>query len=407
MANNNNIVVGLDVGSTKVAVTCGHMTEGLVKIIGFSKTPNAGMRRGTVTDIEDTVSAITLALEEAERMAGTPITSAYVSIGGSHISSSISKGVVAVSRADGEITGSDVGRVIEASKTVALPPNKEIIHCIPKSFSVDAQTGIADPVGMSGIRLEAETIVIGAATAAVSNLTKCLHQAGINIDGLVFNGLASSKALLTKKQKEMGVILVDIGGGTTSIAVFEEGDLSHAAVVPIGSMHITNDIAIGLRTSLEFAEKIKVKYGSAIPERIPESEKINMSIFDSQDTQRIERRYLAEIIHARTMEIFSLIREELRKIGKDGMLPAGLVLTGGGGKLEDIIELAKEELRLPAQIGVPVIDIEGLVDKITDGVYSTSVGLMLYGLENPADITRLPGEGVVDKARNFFRQFLP
>lgn len=403
----DGIVVGLDVGTTKVAVTCGHMVEGLVKIIGYSKVPNAGMRRGTVTDIEDTVSAVSLALEEAERMSGTPIGSAFVSIGGNNITSTISKGVIAVSRADGEVTNSDMQRVIEASKTVALPPNREIIHCIPKSYSVDGQTGITDPVGMSGIRLETEAIVIGASTAAVSNLTKCLQQAGINIESLVFNGLASSKALLTKKQKEMGVMLVDIGGGTTSLAVFEEGNLTHAAVIPVGSMHITNDIAIGLRTSLETAEKIKVKYGSAIPAKIPESEKINMSTIDPQDNQRLERRYLVEIIHARMTEILNLIREELRKIGKDGMLPAGVVLTGGGAKLEDVIELTKEELRLPTEIGVPVIDVEGLVDKIADGVYSTSVGLMLYGLENPTAMKHISGDKVVDKARNFFKQFLP
>lgn len=403
----DNIVVGLDVGTTKVAVTCGVASEGLIKIIGFSKTPNAGMRKGTVTDIEDTVSAVSLALEEAERMSGIPITSAFVSIGGSHITSTVSKGVVAVSRADGEVTPSDVARVVEASKTVALPPNREIIHCIPKSFSVDAQSGISDPVGMSGIRLEAESIVIGASTSTVNNLSKCLQQAGIHIEGLVFSAVASSKALLSKKQKEMGVILIDLGGGTTSIAVFEEGDLSYASVIPVGSMHITNDIAIGLRTSLELAEKIKVKYGSAIPEKIPESEKINMTVFDPQDTQRIERKYVAEIIHARMMEILNLVREELRKIGKDGMLPAGVVLTGGGAKLEDVIELTKEELRLPVEIAAPNLEIDGLVDKITDGVYSTSVGLMLYGLENPAQSLHFSTDGVMDKARNFIKQFLP
>ena len=402
-----NIVVGLDVGTTKVAVTVGQVVEGLIKIIGFSKTPNAGMRKGAVVDIEDTVSAISLALEDAERMAGTNITSAFVSLGGSNITSTTSKGVVAVSRADGEITHSDIQRVIEAAKTVALPPNKEIIHCIPKSFAVDAQKGILDPTGMSGIRLEAETIVIGAATSAVSGLTKCLHQAGVNIDGLVFNGLASSRALLNKRQKEMGVLLIDMGGGTTSIAVFEEGELSHAAVIPVGSMHITNDIAIGLRTSLESAEKIKINYGSAIPSTISEQEKINMSTIDPQDTQRIQRRYLAEIIHARLMEILNLTREELKKIGKDGMLPAGVVLTGGGSKMEDLVELTKEELRLPVEIGLPVVEIDGLIDKMTDGVYSTSVGLILYGLENPAESVHISGDKIVDKARSFLKQFLP
>ncbi len=402
----DNIVVGLDVGTTKVAVCVGKASEGLINIVGFSRVPNAGIRKGMIVDVEDTVSAISAALEQAERMAGTQINSAYVSLGGNHISSTVSKGVVAVARADGEITPSDVDRVVEAAKTVALPPNREIIHVIPKFYTVDGQTNLADPLGMTGIRLEVEAIVVGGATAAIKNLTKCVSQSGVAVDGVVFAPLASSRALLSKKQKELGAILIDIGGGTTSIAVFEEGDILHCSVIPVGSGHITNDIAIGLRTSLEIAEKIKVNFGSAIPEKISESEKINLTNFDPQDTQRIERRYVAEIIHARLMEILALIREDLRKIGKDGMLPAGVIFTGGGAKLEDLVELAKEELRLPAQIGSPTLEIEGLVDKLSDSIYSTSVGLMLYGLEGNAAPRRLQG-GVLDKARGFFKQFLP
>ena len=403
----DNVVVGLDVGTTKVATCVGLAQEGLIRVIGFSRVPNIGMRKGVIVDIEDTVSAISGALEEAERMAGTQISRAIVGIGGNHITSTTSKGVVAVSRADGEITPSDVERVVEAAKTVALPPNREIIHVIPKSFTVDGQANIADPVGMSGIRLEAEAIVVGGSTSAINNLTKCVHQAGVEIDDLVFAPLASSKILLSKKQKELGALLLDIGGGVTSMAVFEEGDLLYCSVVPVGSMHITNDIAIGLRTSLEIAEKIKVKYGSAIPKKISEAERINLSAFDPADTQKVERRYVAEIIHARLMEILSLVREELRKIGKDGMLPAGTIFTGGGSKMEDLLELAKEELRLPAQIGSATIEIEGLVDKLYDGVYSTSVGLFVYGLENSSAPRRFESGGMVDKARNFFKQFLP
>jgi len=403
----DNIVVGLDVGTTKVATCAGVASEGLIRILGYSRVPNVGMRKGVVIDIEDTVSAISSALEGTERMVGVPIRSAFVSLGGNHISSSISKGVVAVSRADGEISPSDVERVIEAAKTVALPPNREIIHVIPKSFMVDGQGGLADPIGMTGIRLETEAIVVGGSTSAIKNLTKCVHQSGLNLNDIVFAPLASSRALITKKQKELGVILIDIGGGTTSFAVFEEGDISHCSVVPVGSMHITNDIAIGLRTSLEIAEKIKIKYGIAIPETVSEAERINLSAFDPQDSQKIDRRYVSEIIHARLLEIFSLIREELRKIGKDGMLPAGIVFTGGGCQLEGLAELAKEELRLPAQIGMPIAAIEGLVDKLSEPVYSTSVGLMLYGLENPTSKVTINAGGVIEKARGFFKQFLP
>lgn len=402
-----NIVVGLDIGASKVATTVGHINEGMIKIIGYSRVPNAGVRRGVIVDIEDTVSAISSSLEEAERMSGTPIESAFVGLSGNHVISTLSKGVVAVSRADGEITQSDIDRVIEAAKTVALPPNREIIHCLPKTFSVDSQGGIPNPIGMSGIRLEVEAIVVGASTAALNNLSKCVRQSGLDISDVVFSPIAASRTLLTKKQKELGVLLVDIGSGGTSMAVFEEGDLSHCAVIPVGSSHITNDVAIGLRTSIDLAEKIKVNYGSALPDKIPEAERINLATLDPQDNQRIERKYVSEIIHARLLEILNLMREELRKIGKDGMLPAGVVFTGGGSKMEDLIELAKEELRLPAQIGTPVIEIEGLVDKLSDGVYSTSVGLMLYGLENPQSVRRLSGSGVVEKTRNFFKQFLP
>jgi len=410
MPKDNNTLVGIDIGTTKVAVTVGRVDEGLINIIGFSRVANSGMRKGVITDIEDAVSALTSALEEAERIAGVPINSAFVSIGGSHINSSISKGVVAVSRADGQITTSDVNRVMEAAQTVALPLNREIVHVVPKYYIVDGQEGISDPTNMSGIRLEVEAVVVGGATNAIKNLAKCMQQAGVAIEGMVYAPLAAAQVLISKKQKEMGIALVDIGGQTTSLAVFENGDILHCAVIPVGSMHITNDIAIGLRTSIELAEKIKLKYGSAIPENISESETINLANFDPQDAQKVERKYVAEIIHARIMEIFSMIRDELRKIGKDGMLPAGIIFTGGGSNLEDLITLAKEELRLPAQIGMPLFEMAGLVDKIDPSIYSTSTGLILYGLENQDTSTssnKLDPHSIIDKAKGFFKQFLP
>ena len=403
-----NTLVGIDIGTTKIAVTIGRVDEGLINIIGFSRIANAGMRKGIITDIEDAVSALTSALEEAERVAGTPITSAYVSIGGAHIDSTVSKGVVAVSRGDGEITGSDVNRVLEAAQNMALPPNREIVHIIPKCFIIDGQDGISDPINMNGIRLEVEAVVVSGATNAVKNIHKCLQQAGVAIDGMIYSPIASAQVLISKKQKELGVALVDIGAGTTSIAVFDNGDILHCAVLPIGSMHITNDIAIGLRTSLEVAEKIKTNYGCAIPENISETETINLANFDPQDAQKVDRKYVSEIIHARLMEIFSMIREELRKIGKDGMLPAGIVFTGGGSKLEDLITLAKEELRLPAQLGMPLFEMSGLVDKIDPSIYSTSTGLILYALENQTQPqSKIDPSGMIDKAKGFLKQFLP
>jgi len=405
----DNVFVGLDVGSTKVAATCGSIVEGMVNISGFVRVPNDGVRRGVVTDIESTVSSVSEALSKLETVSGTHIRSAVVGISGPHISTSLSHGVVAVSRADGEITATDVERVLEAARTVALPPNREIIHVMPRSFTVDGQQGVNDPVGMTGIRLEVEALVIGGATSAIKNLTKCVYQAGLEIDDLVFSPLTTAQSILNKKQKEIGVALVDIGGGTTSLVVYEEGDILHASVLPIGSGHITNDIAIGLRISVETAEKIKIKFGSAIPDKIREAETISLSQFDPGETQRIERKYTSEIIQARLGEIFALISSELKKIGKDGMLPAGVVLTGGGSKLEDLVEATREELRLPAEIGKQIFEMGGFVDKLSDPLYATSVGLLVYAFENAEKKYRGSSSGgdIVGRAKNFFKQFLP
>jgi len=406
-----SIVTGLDIGTTKISVCTGKISEGLITVIGATRVPNAGVRKGVIVDIEDTVSAISSALEEVEKMAGIPINSVITSVGGTHISSTNSRGVVAVSRSDGEITQNDLDRALEAAKTVALPPNQEILHVIPQYYIIDGQESVLDPLGMSGIRLEVSAMVIGASSVSIKNLTKCINQAGLNLEEIVFAPLASGKFLLNKRQKELGVMLVDIGGGTTSMAIFESGDILHSCVIPVGSMHITNDIAIGLRTSLETAEKIKTHYGSAMPAKIRESESINLSNIDPQDHQKIERKYVAEIIHARLLEIFSLLHEELRKVGKDGMLPAGIIFTGGGSKIEDLVELAKEELRLPAQIACPTFQVSGLVDKIETQVYSTSIGLMLHGLESNQNSGQfnlnLMNGNVLDKAKSFFKQFIP
>lgn len=407
-----NVVLGLDIGTTKVAACAGCCQEEGMEIIGLAKTPNTGLRRGMIADIEETVSAISATLEETERMAGVPLSSCYVGINGGHLASVNSKGVIAVSRADGEIIEADIERVIEASRAVAIPPNREIIHAIPKSYIVDGQEGIKDPLGMTGIRLEVETQVISGSTSAIKNLTKCVTQAGLDIEGLVFNPLATARILLSKKQKELGVILVDIGAGTTSVAIFEEGDVIHCNVFPVGSLHITNDIAIGLRISLEAAEKVKLKYGSASVEKVRESETIDLSDFEPSEEQKAKRRYVAEIIEARLTEIFSMIKGDLKKIGKDGMLPAGAIFTGGGSHLEGLIDFAKEYLRLPCQVGLPMLEASGMVDKLDDPVYATSVGLMYWGLEEAPtqglskfNISKMGG--VVDKAKDFLKQFLP
>lgn len=410
----HSIIVGLDVGTTKVAVCVGQLQEDLLNVVGFGFAPNSGMRKGIVADVEETVSAISAALDEAERMSGIPLTNAYIGINGTHISSTNSKGVIAVSRADGEISEADMERVLEAARAVALPPNREIIHVLPKNYVIDGQEGVKDPVGMQGIRLEVETTVIGGATSAIKNLAKCVYQAGLETNGLVFSPLATSKALLSKRQKESGVIMIDMGAGTTTYVVYEEGEVVRTSILPIGSTHITNDIAIGLRTNLDLAEKIKLRHGVASPGMVRESEKIDLSELDDKENQRIPRRFVAEIIEARLNEIFGMIKEDLSAIDRDGMLPAGVILTGGGAKLEGLVEYVKETLKLPVQVGNPLLEISGLTDRLDDPAYATAIGLMLWGIfETAADNSPARGPelpqfgGIVDKARGFLKNFMP
>lgn len=408
------IAVGIDVGSSKIATTIGQMQEnGGIDLIGVGFAPSNGLRKGMVVDIEETVSSISASLEEAERMSGLPINQAVVSIGGTHIQSTSSKGVVAVSRQDGEINENDILRVLDAAKSVSVPPNREILHALPRSYSIDGQGGIKDPVGMTGIRLEVDTQVISGANASVKNLTKCLNQAGVTIQDMVFTPLADARALLSKRQQEIGVALIDIGANTTSYAVYEEGDILQAGVLPVGASHITNDIAIGLRTSIDTAEVIKVKYGTAKGDHLTGKEEIDLKKIDKNEEGSVNVKYISEIIEARLTEILVMVRDELRHVGRDGMLPAGIILTGGGAKQEGIIELTKEILRLPAQVGSVSHDVSGMVDNLGDPLYSASIGLMLWGLE--AGNAAPGGKGgaplnigpAISKARGFLKHFLP
>lgn len=408
----SSIITGLDIGSSKIAIACGLVENQETRLIALTHSENHGMRKGSIVDVEDTVSSLSAALEEAEKMAGIAISHVCVGITGHHVSSMDSKGVIAVSKPDGEITPPDVERVIEAARAVALPPNREIIHAIPKLFIVDGQEGVKDPVGMHGIRLEVDTIIVSASTNSEKNIIRAVNQAGLQISEIIFSPLAASRAVLTKQQKESGCILIDIGAGSTGIIVYEEGDIIHATVLPVGSGHITNDIAIGLRTSLEAAEKIKIKYGHAIPEEVKDTEMIDLNHFDKNETQKVARRYVSEIIQARLNELFSMITEELRGISRDGSLPAGAIFTGGGCQLDGLIDLSKDALRLPATIGTPGLEISGMVDKLDNPIYSTSIGLMLEGLNSDRVGSNLGVDtaafsGVIDKAKGLFRQFLP
>lgn len=413
----DDILVGLDVGTTTIRVVVGKRENETTppSIVGVGEAESTGIRRGVITDIEEAVSSISQALEKAERMTGIPTDHAVVSVGGAHVSSLESHGVIAVARADGEITENDVIRVIDASQAIQIPTNREILHVIPKEFTVDGQAGIKDPAGMTGIRLEVDSQIIEASIPFIKNLTKCVMQAGIDIDDLVLAPLASAQAVLSKRQKELGVVLIELGGGTTGMVVFEESELLHTTILPVGSDHITNDIAIGLRTAVDVAETIKLEYGAAAATGIKKDEEINLAKVDKNEEGEVSRHHLSEIIQARLEEIFAMVNKELKSIGRDGQLPAGAILTGGGAKIPGIVELAKKELRLPVQIGYPT-NISTIIDRVDDPAYATAVGLILWANEY---LVQNKGAGVskfakkvlatasVDRMRKFFRQFLP
>jgi cell division protein FtsA len=415
-----DIICGIDVGSSNVRTVIAQILspEEKLRIIGVGTAPSLGVRRGMIVDIEETLSSINESLEKAERISGVSVSRAIIGIGGNHISSQYSKGVIAVGRADGEVVYDDVERVIEAAQAISIPPNKEIVHVIPRSYSLDDQKNIKDPVGMNGVRLEVEALIIEGSTPYIKNLSKCFEQARIGLDDLVLTSLASSEAVLTKRQKELGVVLIDIGGGTTSVAVFEENDLLMCAVIPVGGSHITNDIAIGLRTSVDVAEKIKLEFGSATPREISKKEDINLAEIDPAEEGNVSRYHVAEIIEARLEEIFNLVNKELKSIGKEKLLPAGAVLTGGGSKLPGAVDMAKEVLGLPAQTGFPV-PLGGLVDKVDDPSFSTVIGLLIWETENNQNSgkARMAGKFLGDisekfgskkeNLKNWVKKFLP
>ena len=376
----SKVVASIDIGNSRIRIVVGLMNpeSPVINIIGVGVAPSTGLRKGAVIDVEETINSITSALEDAERMAGEPINHVFLGIGGNHIGSINSKGVIAVSQAENEIVEDDVDRVLEAAQAVTIPSNRRILRIIPKSFTVDEQKGIKYPVGMTGIRLEVETHMVTGFEPVIKNLEKCVLQSGVDIDDIIPTCLASAEAVLSKRQKELGVVVVDIGCGGTSICAFEDGSTLHTGVIPVGGENVTNDLAIGLRTSIDTAEKVKVEYGTMLPEDVNERETIDLSMLSKIDTHVVSKKQVAEIIHARYHEIFSFVREELKKINRDGMLPAGVVLTGAAAKMPGAVELAREVLNLPTQIGFPQ-NYDGVVDKIDDPSYSTAIGLLLWG----------------------------
>lgn len=379
------IITGIDIGSTKISTIIASLSEGKLSVIGVSGiVTSKGINRGYVVDIDDTVESISQSLDRAERMAGVSVSSAFITVSGSHIKTQNSHGVVAVSNQNAEISKEDVVRVTEAAQAVSLPSTEDIIHVIPRDFKVDSQEGVRDPVGMSGIRLEVETNIIYGSTTSMRNLAKCVDQVGVEVSDMVYTGLASAEAVLTDTEKELGTVLVDIGGGTTSFIAYIEGSPVHAAVLPIGAKFVTHDLAIGLRTRLEEAEKIKLKLSQSQSSymtinKTTEDDFLDVSEF-GLDEDKIPKSFLYDVIEARLNEIFKLIALELETSGLTKKLPAGAVLTGGGALTAGIEKSAKRALKMPIRIGRPV-GVSGLIDEIEGPAFSASVGTVLYGLK--------------------------
>ncbi|MBI3291122.1 cell division protein FtsA [Candidatus Falkowbacteria bacterium] len=413
-----DIIAGLDIGSSAVRLAIGQASETgeKIHIIGSAEVPAEGISKGVISSIEDAVSSVSACLEKAERMVGVPIEKVWVGISGSHITSQESRGVVAVARSDGEISEDDVERSIEAARTVATPPNYEILHVIPKSFTVDGQSGIKDPLGMTGVRLEVDTQIIQGISSQIKNLTKAIYRTGANIEDMVLSILATSEAVLTSRQKELGVIVINLGGSTTSFAVFEEGDILDTGVLPVGSDHITSDIAIGLRISIDTAEQIKLEYGSASAGGVGKRDEIDIGEMEGRESSLVSKKYVAEITEARVEEILDKVDNQLKKLDKSGKLPAGIVFTGGGAKLNGLVEVAKKRLRLPAVIGSP-LNVASAIDKINDPAFSTAIGLVVWGSQLAGKKSRggfgkifsfLPGiQNISNQARKWFKKIIP
>jgi len=374
-------VVGLDLGTSKVAAVVGETDEfGNISIIGVGESPTEGLRKGVVVNIEKTVGSITAAAQAAERMAGIRFDSVVVSLAGPHLSSQNSRGVIAVSRESHEIGHEDVERVVDASRAVSVPSDREVVHVIPRSFTVDGQEGVKEAMGMTGTRLEVETHIVTGAQTSIQNVIKCVHQAGFDVDDVVSQGLASGQAVLSPNEMELGVCLIDIGAGTTDVVVFSEGSGLHMAVLPVGGNHVTSDIAIGLRTTLTEAETLKLNYGHTLADVIPGEERIQVREVGGDRVQEVPRRFLAEIIGPRVREIFQMAREEVRKSGYDGMLPAGVVVTGGGARLLGTIDAAQAVFDSSVRLGLPA-GFGGLSDRVSGPSFATSVGLVRWGCQ--------------------------
>jgi cell division protein FtsA len=401
-----DVIVGLDIGTSKVVALVGEITaDGSIEVIGLGSQPSRGLKKGVVVNIESTVQSIQRAVEEAELMADCEINAVFAGIAGSHIRSLNSHGVVAIR--DREVTHGDVEHVIDAAKAVAIPADQRILHVLPQEFIIDGQEGIRDPIGMSGVRLEAKVHIVTGADSAAQNIVKCVQRCGLTVEDVVLEQLASSFAVLTEDEKELGVCLVDVGGGTTDIAVFGNGAIRHTAVIPIAGDQVTNDIAVSMRTPTQYAEDIKIRYACALSQLANPDESIEVPSVGDRPARRLARQTLAEIVEPRYEELFNLIREELRRSGFEEVIAAGIVLTGGSARMEGAIELAEEIFHVPVRLGLPG-HVKGLGDVVRSPIYATGVGLLLYARENslPASGAALLGgnvAGVLDRMKSWFK----
>jgi len=417
----NRIIAGIELGSSKIATLVSQVSsdpntfETSISVVGVSSVESRGIRKGQIVDIEEAVEATISSVEAAERMAGYNLDRAFVALGGAHVNSQNSHGVVAVSDPEGEISVGDVERVIEAASAISLPQSREAIHVVPREFIVDGEAGVKDAVGMSGVRLEVETHIITAAVAAVKNLNKALNEVGITCEDLVFSGLSSAFATLTSTEKELGCVLVDIGGGTTSIVAYIDGGLVYSGVIPIGGKNVTNDLAIGLRVSLESAEKVKLSLSEEKKKEREESDMVDISEMGAHDTKKVSKKTLVEgIIRPRLNEIFTMVKIELEKFGIANKVPSGVVITGGGSMTIGAEESARRTLSLPVRVGIPR-GVTGLTDDILNPSFSTPVGLLIYGANNTTSQSqggfgkkvKLPSVGFAGKVIEAIKNLLP
>ncbi|AOY88745.1 cell division protein FtsA [Marinobacter salinus] len=382
-----NMIVGLDIGTSKVVAIVGkRKMDGTIEVVGIGSHPSRGLKRGVVVNIETTVQAIQRAVEEAELMAGCRIHSVYAGIAGSHIKSLNSHGIVAIR--DREVTQADIDRVIDAAQAVAIPADQKILHILPQEFVIDSQEGIKEPMGMSGVRLEAKVHLVTCAVNAAQNIEKCVRRCGLEVDDIILEQLASSHAILTEDEKELGVCVVDIGGGTTDIAVFTGGAIRHTAVIPIAGDQVTNDIAMALRTPTQNAEEIKIKYACALTQLAGADETIKVPSVGDRAPRDLSRQALAEVVEPRYEELFTLVQSELRRSGFEDLIPAGIVITGGSSTMEGVVELAEEIFHMPVRLACPQA-VSGMTEVVNNPIYATGVGLLIHGFRQ-MDLGRTP-----------------